>query len=136
MYGDLVLSNLEKAFKRFSKKENLEIYNKQFAIYTDNEDFNVLFYNLTDYKIVDKVTFKEVMDIGKVDWLGTEALSKPYISNTLKRLCTKHNVNFDKGQILISMRKNKNNEDQIYFHFFSNGELKEDFSVEYIFANN
>jgi len=109
MYGELVLSSLEKAIKRFSEKEKVDRTSKQFAIYTDNENFDVLFYNLTDFQIKEKVTFKQVMNIGKVDWLSTEALSKPYMSNTLKRLCTKHNVNFDKGQnVPYQMKKESN----------------------------
>jgi len=135
MYGDLTLETLSNTFSRYAKNEQIDKCNKQFAIYTESDDFKLCFYNLSNFKIVEKVTFKQVMNIGKIDWFQVEAQSTPYIQNTLKRLCDKHDVKFKDGQILISMRRNDKNQETIYFHFYSLGVQKDSFRVDYIFGN-
>jgi hypothetical protein len=100
MIKEQVEKTMKKALVRFSENENITANRIAFFIHTKNDDLSPAYFYAIDGKPVkdeqgELVHLRFVQDIlnRKMDLLGTEYVTKQFLSNYYKTYCSENKIN-------------------------------------------
>jgi len=87
---------------------------------------------LINNKFEKGITFNQILNV-KLDFLGREIISTPFITSCLRRLRREHNCDFNEVNVLIYKEKEDNKNPSLYF-FQGTTPIKK-IGMDYIFSD-
>lgn len=123
---------MSKAIDNYANENNVENYQTQLMINSDENSDVPTYKLLIKNKIKQELTFNEILNV-KIDFLGREQIATPFIANTLKRLSKEQNCDLKDVNVLIYKIKDNEN---INLYVFQKSKPIKAITLDYIFENN
>ena len=89
-----------KGINNFSKQYNVDTIKTQLMIKAIDENCTPKYELLINNKFEKGITFNQILNV-KLDFLGREIISTPFITSCLRRLRREHNCDYNEVSVLI-----------------------------------
>lgn len=103
-----------KAIKNFAKEFEVAETNTQLMIQSSDEQCTPTYKVLVDNKVKKEVTFNQILNV-KLDFLGREIISTPFISSSLRKLRREQGCGWEDVSVLIYIQKEEQEVPNLYF---------------------
>ena len=103
-----------KAIKNFAKEFEVAETNTQLMIQSSDEQCSPTYKVLVDNKVKKEVTFNQILNV-KLDFLGREIISTPFISSSLRKLRREQGCGWEDVSVLIYIQKEEQEVPNLYF---------------------
>jgi hypothetical protein len=103
-----------KAIKNFAKEFEVAETNTQLMIQSSDEQCSPIYKVLVDNKVKREVTFNQILNV-KLDFLGREIISTPFISSSLRKLRREQGCGWEDVSVLIYIQKEEQIVPNLYF---------------------
>jgi hypothetical protein len=120
------------AIKNFAKEYEVTETQLQLMIKASDENCTPRYEVLVHNKKVKDVTFNQILNV-KLDFLGREIISTPFISSALRKL--RRDVECDYEDINILIYKQKEEQDSPNLYFFKGSTPVKPITFDYIFGD-
>ena len=121
-----------KAISNFSKEFEVESTQIQLMILASNENCSPKYQLLLNNKVVRNVTFNEILNV-KLDFLGREIISSPFIAGSLRKLRNEQECSWEDVKVLIYKTKEEQESPNMYF--FKGNEPIKPITMDFIFGD-
>jgi len=103
-----------KAIKNFAKEFEVAETKTQLMIQSSDEQCTPTYKVLVDNKVKREVTFNQILNV-KLDFLGREIISTPFISSSLRKLRREQGCGWEDVSVLIYIQKEEQEVPNLYF---------------------
>jgi hypothetical protein len=103
-----------KAIKNFAKEFEVAETKTQLMIQSSDEQCTPTYKVLVDNKVKKEVTFNQILNV-KLDFLGREIISTPFISSSLRKLRREQGCGWEDVSVLIYIQKEEQEVPNLYF---------------------
>ena len=121
-----------KGINNFSKEYNVDTIKTQLMIKALDENCTPKYELLINNKFEKAITFNQILNV-KLDFLGREIISTPFITSCLRRLRREHNCDYNEVSVLIYKEKEDNTNPSLYF--FQGTKPIKKIGMDYIFSD-
>lgn len=103
-----------KAIKNFAKEFEVAETETQLMIQSSDEQCSPTYKVLVNNKVKREVTFNQILNV-KLDFLGREIISTPFISSSLRKLRREQGCGWEDVSVLIYIQKEEQEVPNLYF---------------------
>jgi len=103
-----------KAIKNFAKEFEVAETETQLMIQSSDEQCSPTYKVLVNNKVKREVTFNQILNV-KLDFLGREIISTPFISSSLRKLRREQECGWEDVSVLIYIQKEEQEVPNLYF---------------------